>query len=912
MDNKVERIKLLFLISFVTVAVWFMSINQWFNYLSGHVYDLYVEANFFEDSAKKTDGELLLVELDPSGVLTEQDWRAMLNNLFYYKPKLLIVNHFPQSLSKQFFADFEQKDRLLFLQYFSENKKKYIDKQYVLQTLPFSAESIKINAIPAQIPRSETGVFRHSEYALKTIDSWIPLFELSVLNKLNGLNIESYLANESSTSFLINYLAGQGELPRISSGQILDDNLIEELVKNKIILIGQAVNEMGYSFFTPISENYPTSLLELQGYSLATLLEEKKITEFTPLHLAILILVQSFFSLIIYQWGSRSFSFNITVGIITITLFLTWWLLFFWLIWFPIFEFILIQLLIYYLTFRYKAIIDEDVLQKALLNVTSRTQERVIPADFYQLDEPWSEVINLVNQTLNLNRLIFLERIEDDHRLREVKALNCSINDIHEMRRDYERHPYSTAIEQKGPILIDTEKRRYLVESNESEIQYLVPLAFADDVLGFWAFGVQPEYIAYNSHFETVVKDYASQIAELLFYRQRFQKILQENHSLARYIGLNNESTSQHLLRQTIELLNKRLDSHESVFRGMKTATILYDLFGRVMQINQNMEKFTQNIGVSPYEMTALEFVKHLTEMELSSVRTIMQHIIIERKSYNIPLQNDRRKNRYMVLNIKPLKSYESKGSEDFEGVDLAPFQVKGILLEMNDLTEVKDELTAREKMNEHFFFQIRNDMEPLLMGVNMLKNQDVPIEDKYSIIDLLHEKISHTAETTKNLHSYYYQDNNFLAANKFPIEPVALLKQVIESERIQEAENKVDIDWDDSLLESLVYAEPHQLKALFTSVIILLFSDTIEGGKVYIFILEHKKFMEFNFTNEGFGMPDEQFQTLLNDSSSSSSEYLKISNLTKQLAFWDGEAEAKSAIGKGMSFNLKFEKVFM
>jgi len=721
---------------------------------------------------------------------------------------------------------------------------------------------------------------------------------------LPGINIDD--------RFLINFLSGQSILPRITARQIESDNLIAELIAYKIVIIGPGVNEMGFSFFTPISGNYPMSLLELQGYSLATLIEDRIIIEFSPLYLAIFFLIQGFLSLLLYRWGNRHISFRITLGLIMVTFIMAWLLLFYWFIWIPLFEIILLQLLTYHFTFRYKAIVDEDLLQKALLNVTSRAQERVIPANFFQLEEPWAEVISLVNQTLNLNRLIFLERVKGDHRLKEVKALNCSIDDIHEMRRDYERRPYLTAIEKNGPIVIDIQRRNFLNNQDENELQYLVPLIFADDILGFWAFGVKPEFVAYNALFENLVKDYAAQISELLFYRQRFQQIIKENHSFGRYFGLNNETTSQQLLRQTIELLNKRLDSHESVFKGMKTATILYDLFGRVVQINQTMEKYTQTIGVSAYEMTALEFIKNLTGMELSNVRTIMQHIIIEQKFYNIPLQENDQDNRYLVLNIKPLQSFDNRSMEDFEEQDAVPFQVMGILLELNDLTQMKEELSTKEKMNEHFFFQIRNDMEPLVMGISMLKNKDIPLADKESIIELLDEKISYTAETTKNLHNYYYQDNDILAANKFPLEPMNTLKQVVGSECIREAENKVDIVLDQSKLESLVFAEPNQLKELFVNVILLLFSDAVEGSKIIINLYEQKKFVEIDFKNTGFGMPDAQFQKLLTDSGSSSSEYKKISQLIQQINYWEGKAQASSAIGEGMSFKFHLAKVFM
>jgi len=81
----------------------------------------------------------------------------------------------------------------------------------------------------------------------------------------------------------------------------------------------------------------------------------------------------------------------------------------------------------------------------------ARLQDYMLPPDFYKLDEHWGQVITFVDQTLNLNRVIFLEKVEGDHRVREVQALRCSLDDIDERRRDFERVPYSDAIAEGGP-----------------------------------------------------------------------------------------------------------------------------------------------------------------------------------------------------------------------------------------------------------------------------------------------------------------------------------------------------------------------------------------------------------------------------------------------------------------------------
>jgi len=125
----------------------------------------------------------------------------------------------------------------------------------------------------------------------------------------------------------------------------------------------------------------------------------------------------------------------------------------------------------------------------------ARLQDYMLPPDFYKLDEHWGQVITFVDQTLNLNRVIFLEKVEGDHRVREVQALRCSLDDIDERRRDFERVPYSDAIAEGGPIKL-TSRLFFKGPAGVSFEEYLVPLLFGGGVQGFWAFDVDPVEIA--------------------------------------------------------------------------------------------------------------------------------------------------------------------------------------------------------------------------------------------------------------------------------------------------------------------------------------------------------------------------------------------------------------------------------
>jgi len=275
-----------------------------------------------------------------------------------------------------------------------------------------------------------------------------------------------------------------------------------------------------------------------------------------------------------------------------------------------------------------------------------------LPPDFYNLDEHWARVITFVDQTLNLNRVILLERVEGDHRVREVQALRCSLQDIDERRRDFERAPYSDAIAEGGPIVL--QQRLFFSESSESpHDQYMVPLLFGGEVQGFWAFDVDPTVADSADNFLGTIRNFAGQIAELLYHRHRWM----EQHDaqkkiLPRFFRLDVAKGSSQKIGELLELLDNRLIALQAVFDGLATAAIQYDLFGRVVQLNDSMEAFMRQQNLPGYELTALDFLTTLTNMPPNEARGLLRRVVADRNDFLIPVTANGENH---SVHIKPL-----------------------------------------------------------------------------------------------------------------------------------------------------------------------------------------------------------------------------------------------------------------
>ncbi len=897
-----SQLKIALLVIILIAAILLLRENTFFLNLRGYAYDSLVKLS---PQIKSDKSNVTLISISRDSPLISTQWPELVTNIMQHKPAVLVIHFKPMDVEQGFYSEVQKYPNIYLLRFVREDPMQY--RHYIIPPLPERLKDHKLNIVLSAYPRSENGIYRRQNTFLPIGDKPQIAYEFKIANAL-----DESTPDPDGKDFLINFLAGNNNIPTIKSTRVLDGQLISELIKDKVVFLGETFNREASGFITPISNltSDKMSLLEYQGFALDTVVRQKSITEFSLVILVIMLIVQITFSFLLYQWNRRYISLVITNSLIVVYIVLAWVLMHFYLLRLPLIELILVQFILHITIQRYKSVREEDELQLTLLEISAKNQEHVIPLSFYQSEDPWSQVIILINQTLNLSRLIFLERVLNDHRVREIKALNCDINDIHEMRRDYERTPYSTAIEAKGPIKIEPDKRQFLKHLVSDEEQYLVPLVFGGDVLGFWAFGITTEQLQETSSFLQHVNDYARQISELLYYRNRFLDDQHNKGLLQRYLRLSAKNSTQKLLNQTVEILNSRLDSLESVFHGISSATILYDLFGRVVQMNKQMESFIYERKIPAYDMTALDFVHKTIGMDISKIRRIIEQIIIEQRQFTMPLLNNEDEHHYYVLTLKPLKKSTEENFSDVFNV--SPFQVLGILIELNDLSELKENVAITKKINEYMFYQLKNDMESLILATDMLHDDTLQADEKKEITGLLSEKANFTTSTINKFYQYINHDNNILTFEMYPIDASNIIEQTILLLTRQGIRDNITIQSNGSQLINLVIAETSALKNLLALIFEILIDDAMEDSCIQVEITDSENYVHINLFNVGFGLPDKEFQAyLFSDQPQVSKKFIQLRSFIQIIIKWGGQLSAHSNIGEGIKFTITLEKVF-
>lgn len=546
---------------------------------------------------------------------------------------------------------------------------------------------------------------------------------------------------------------------------------------------------------------------------------------------------------------------------------------------------------------------DERKARRLLFEASAHMRERLFPPSFFASQEHWSQVVAMVNQTLNLQRLIFLERVESDHRVREVKALNCTLTDISEKRRDFERSPYSTAISENRAIVVHD----YLSRADGEEVQYLVPLMFAGEVLGFWAFGILPSHRAALPKFDEIIDSFADQIAELLFQRRAWLAGQAENPTqLSQYLRLEMGQQSLSELGKTFALMERRLNSLEDHLNGLTTATILYDLFGRVLISSRPMTELLRESGLAPYDMTALDLLSAVTALDQAQARRMLQAIVFERRGLAVQARLQKEAGRIFLLRLSPV-SPQDAGLADEE--EARPFRLEGILCEIIDVTAIASLCGIKDKMLERVSYQVRNDLESLLTAVIMLSTTQLDADKKARVLEISRSKIDGLISVLGEMETHLYVGETPQAVECYPVDALQPLNDAVANIQDRAAQQMTTLDVELPALASLVLASPETLPQLFSAILAWLLEDSVETGSITVRLEERDGRLIYDFSNIGFGMDDQRLQAILFGPDPLDSELLiELRKGAGRVAEWGGTLEAHSELGVGTRFRVNLK----
>ncbi len=575
------------------------------------------------------------------------------------------------------------------------------------------------------------------------------------------------------------------------------------------------------------------------------------------------------------------------------------WLLLFFDIWLFIADLMLLNLLVFSFLMVQENLILAGSLNRQILDTSAFMQSRYTPKSFYASDQHWSQVANMIKQMLHIRRTIFLDRVVGDHRCREVIALNCSLEDIYEMRRDYERTPYTLALDANGPIRM---QRPYLKEQPENEAQYLIPLVFAGEVNGFWALGIEEEDIGDPVQFEAALGETAVEIAEMLYHRRRYLQATADKNLLPELFAFNLDREAGQLLRESTALMERHVLRFESIFHGQNTGVLIYDIFGQVLMINDSMAEALSGVGFAPYDNTLADLLMMLGDYQDVDAKRLVLDILRLDQTFSFPLNLEN--GRSVLLVLRPLLSLR-------EELEASPFSKLGILCEMVDITDLARLSQIKEKMIRQTTMVLRNDIMGLSMAHDLITRPEVPEADKVEMMGIANEKMASLKKLLEEGGGYLRASAFDGAGPFFPIEFASVLDSVLsESQKLLDERN-LRLEIEKPELINFVLASPNQLKGLLLAVFQLLADDAEKMSAMSLRITEKDGLLSLALKNQGYGIPERQLAKILSDASDL--DLRAGRELKKYLQYvdtWQGSYELTSEIGRGTACTISL-KVF-
>lgn len=904
-SNFLDTLKLFFngasIAILIATGVWALHIVGVFELPDAAIYDLLVRYS----PAKSATPRVLLVGVDPGDRNAgDQTWLRVLETLEKLEARQIVFAFAPPNASPSFYRRaFAAGGRVIFGRGLIPDPSGDPDETR-LEPWPVAVGTLDREPPfgVVALPPVDKGVYRR-QYAWHSLQGrHYPALEVQVVSQL--ADGRPPLPEQS---YWVNFQGGPAYPPMIALQRLLQGGLIPELVRERSVLIGSLPPPQTPDLHTPLDrmDDAGIPLLAFQGYALETLLRDQPIRPLSaPVVLAILVVVV-FANLIVYQWGWLRFGLWVT-GVFLAIYAASAWLALRAQWWPPVTALIVVQAAVFAVVFWHKSLVQDRALRSLVIDLASRSHEQALSPGFYASPEPWNQVVDLVRQTLDLDWLIFLERIPDQYYVREIAALNCRFADIDERRRDYRRVPYSDAMAERRTVRLE---QRLFLKADATIDQYMTPLLFGGELLGFWAMGVSPDKVAANPDFFALVDDFRDQIAEMLYHRLQWQQrqTAQTGDERFRYLRLEGGENVHHALRQALRVFERRLLRLEQVFQEMGTAAIFYNPFGRVLQANEAMAAILRQGRLPAYEMTALDLLSTLCGIDLSEGRQALRRVFVDHQTVTLPAGvPDDTRHRY-TLRAQPVLVAEGVRPPG-EAAEALPFQLQGVLIELFDVTTLHNLSLVKAELTERIHQRLRDHLQAMVLATDLREAEQSPENSRRSVRLILHRQVETAVTLLNQAQKYLLTDLTALQQlDRYPVEPRAPLRAVLGELAGRADERQVRVIVDMPELLSLVMADADALREALEVLVAVLIEDAMIGSQLTIKLQEQARWLVYDLRNQGFGMPDAKFQAWLSrDDSEATPLFRRLRVVRRRVTDWNGVLQASSALGEGVRFVLR------
>jgi hypothetical protein len=304
-------------------------------------------------------------------------------------------------------------------------------------------------------------------------------------------------------------------------------------------------------------------------------------------------------------------------------------------------------------------------------HVTAEQRRLEWASTFVSSADPWQQLEKMFNELLHPERCVLMGTVDGAMYVRGMKALRCEFDDIVDRRRDFRRFPYDRANEEGAPIYLDAKQSFLRVVEGES--QYMAPLKFRGELLGFVVVSVLDQLVDEAGEFVHAFRELADEAAEMLQRRRELE--FEQSHDPPHVSG---DLTSWEDSLAAAQLATRRLRSYvnrfECIIRVAPTPVLLFDTYGHTLLTNQKMDELLLAEGI-PHRTDTMTVLARLWQGPERELRNVIHAVASQLESHVsiVSLQGSS-----YAFHLTPVTT-KGQGISD----DVYPFHTLAIRLDM-------------------------------------------------------------------------------------------------------------------------------------------------------------------------------------------------------------------------------------
>ena len=435
-------------------------------------------------------------------------------------------------------------------------------------------------------------------------------------------------------------------IPRISASRILDQNYLSDLVRDRIVIVGESMPQSA-GMLTPASTTQRMPRLEVRGHVVLTLLNNRPVQQSSlTMALISMLLCWGCLCFIFRELDCRHFPF--VAAVLAICALGTSYLVFRFLsICLPAtgLLFLLAAVPICLSLGRFRVLSEVVSALKLRLNVQDTATANL------DSDDPWKHISAAVDQFFGPHRTAFFELRNEDQYLKLVLTNGLREEEkIYEQRRDINRNPWRNCI-YEGRAKENTSRPIFLPNPNPNQdknpevgdfacnrgvTEFIVPLVCKGKIFGLMVLEMSVEQALAWPDLDNVLNEVAVDFAELI---DRYQRSQVSDRSWKNWT-LTPELRESNQIAKRQKQIDESVNQMDLAFETDSCCRLLFDAFGRVIKVNSRMVRRLET-DKPVFGLVFTDLVQMIADVDQTQAREIFRNAILSGQKTELENRSD-------------------------------------------------------------------------------------------------------------------------------------------------------------------------------------------------------------------------------------------------------------------------------